>query len=292
MPFLKKDLGKTMFEIQTTFLSTEVSNVHMSLLQDWLDISDSLGVNSSTSRSIFSLISHIDFLKKNIRMFITHYTLPAFEAGIVTAFSRKEIEQKKILVLKWLDKLLDSAICLQKSQLDAVNSRNILHELRNQLIDIKDLTDLKNALYMISSEYAISFATSKRVNILFDALSLQSNIRTVSKKSFALGDYNTAVLKAFKEIELLVKKKVKRKELYTTKLMSEAFSDQHPLLRFSSDDEQAGYRFLFMGAMLGIRNVEAHTAAQKLDPLRALEFLSFASLLARKLDEAEELRIN
>jgi hypothetical protein len=49
---------------------------------------------------------------------------------------------------------------------------------------------------------------------------------------------------------------------------------------------QIGFRFLFMGAIQGIRNPHAHEAFQPLTTDEGFEELGFASMLMRRLDEA------
>jgi len=58
----------------------------------------------------------------------------------------------------------------------------------------------------------------------------------------------------------------------------------------SDKDEQEGFKFLFMGAMVGIRNPKAHDNVVQIDPYRTLEYLSFASLLMRKIEKGEITR--
>jgi uncharacterized protein (TIGR02391 family) len=52
-------------------------------------------------------------------------------------------------------------------------------------------------------------------------------------------------------------------------------------------DIQAGYQHLFRGAIMGIRNPNAHELFQPLDDNEALEQLSLASLLMHRLDAAK-----
>jgi len=54
----------------------------------------------------------------------------------------------------------------------------------------------------------------------------------------------------------------------------------------SEKDEQEGYRFMFAGAMQGIRNPRAHDPAIVDDPDICLDHLSFVSLLLRRLEQA------
>ena len=77
--------------------------------------------------------------------------------------------------------------------------------------------------------------------------------------------------------------------------MGEAFKDSDPpivlvdLTTETGRNIQAGYRFLFMGAVRGIRNPDAHELFKALDAEEALETLAFASLLMRRLDNALQL---
>jgi len=74
--------------------------------------------------------------------------------------------------------------------------------------------------------------------------------------------------------------------------MGHVFSVNKPILKFSSleteseRDEQQGFMQLFMGAVTGIRNPRAHDAISD-EPERALEFIAFISLLAKRVDDAK-----
>jgi uncharacterized protein (TIGR02391 family) len=69
------------------------------------------------------------------------------------------------------------------------------------------------------------------------------------------------------------------------------FSSEHPVLLLADvstttgKDIQDGFRFLFMGAVRGIRNPDAHQLFIPLDDEDAIERLSLASLLMRRLDD-------
>ena len=99
------------------------------------------------------------------------------------------------------------------------------------------------------------------------------------------------IFEAFKAINNRVKA-MTRLDFDGAKLMSEAFKDSDPPLRLADlssetgKNIQAGFRFMFMGAVRGIRNPDAHERFKALDAEEALETLAFASMLMRRLDSA------
>lgn len=125
-------------------------------------------------------------------------------------------------------------------------------------------------------------------NFLYDAAQIHPAIRKVSEKLFKDGHYSNAVFEAFKQIELLVKGKADRYELYGTPLMQTVFSVNAPILALGNKDEQEGFMYLFAGSMRGIKDKGSHNIIEENDPYIALEYLMFASLLARKIDEAKK----
>lgn len=124
-------------------------------------------------------------------------------------------------------------------------------------------------------------------NFLYDAVNMHPAIQKVSEKLFKDGHYSQAVFEAFKQIELLVKGKSDRYELYGTTLMQTVFSVKAPVLKFRDKDEQEGFMYLFSGSMRGIKDKGSHNVIEENDLHIALEYLMFASLLARKIDEAK-----
>ncbi len=128
---------------------------------------------------------------------------------------------------------------------------------------------------------------------LFDKMQFHPDIVIASKSLFESGHYAQAVLEAFKAVNNCVKE-MTGLPLDGKALMSKAFSEQKPLIKLnklstqSERDEQEGFKFLFMGAMVGIRNPLAHEARPITEPHRALEYLGLASLLMGKIETAEE----
>ena len=81
------------------------------------------------------------------------------------------------------------------------------------------------------------------------------------------------------------------RDLDGKKLMDQAFSVTNPKIKLnnlvtqSEKDEQQSFLLMFGGAALGIRNPKAQDTVQQNDPYQALEYLSIASLLLKKIDE-------
>lgn len=130
-------------------------------------------------------------------------------------------------------------------------------------------------------------------NTLFDLLKFHPRIKEASERLFKDNHYAQAILEAFKVVNNFVKEKSGKQEWDGKNLMTKVFRKENPIIRFnkletiSDKDEQEGFMFLFMGAMVGIRNPKAHDNIIQTDPYKTLEYLSFASLLAKKVDEGK-----
>lgn len=78
-----------------------------------------------------------------------------------------------------------------------------------------------------------------------------------------------------------------------TQLVAEAFSLERPKLIISTlstesgQSEQRGFIHILQGAYLGVRNPKAHSLTSDLNVVKAAQYLVFASLLARRIDEAQ-----
>lgn len=128
-----------------------------------------------------------------------------------------------------------------------------------------------------------------------DITQLHPRIVETSGSLFRDGHYSQAILDAFKAVNNYVKGK-SRLQLDGQELMAQAFKDDDPVIRLnegrsqSEKDERKGFRFLYMGAMCGIRNPKAHELVQLGEPDRALEYLALASLLMRRAEEGKVTR--
>jgi uncharacterized protein (TIGR02391 family) len=119
-------------------------------------------------------------------------------------------------------------------------------------------------------------------------------VREVSQR-FLEGHLDVAIFESFKAVNNRVKE-MTALDLDGSELMGKAFADKDALLQLGNPSTetgrniQSGYRFLFMGAVRGIRNPDAHELFSPLSDEESWEQLGFASLLMRRLDDAAERR--
>jgi uncharacterized protein (TIGR02391 family) len=122
---------------------------------------------------------------------------------------------------------------------------------------------------------------------------LHPMIQEASRPSFEVGNRAAAVFEAFKAVELRVRELI-GSERSGVRLMAEAFDSDMPRLALnaradpSDIDEQRGFALIFKGSSQGIRNPKAHALFEGLDERRAMDYLGLASLLMRRLDDAQE----
>jgi uncharacterized protein (TIGR02391 family) len=125
----------------------------------------------------------------------------------------------------------------------------------------------------------------------FDVRNIHPALPTKVRRLFDDGHCAEATFLAMKYVEKIIQKYSGKRES-GQKLMLAAFDKSKPLIKLnplstsSEEDEQEGYRFIFSGAVLGIRNPGGHEIELSDDPDVCLDHLSFASLLIRRLERA------
>lgn len=128
-----------------------------------------------------------------------------------------------------------------------------------------------------------------------DHLNLHPRIADVATELFQDGYPWEAVFAASKALVNYVKERSGQHNLDGASLVRTVFSKNNPVLAFSdlkdqTDlDEQEGMMHLFEGAVLGIRNPGGHAFPEGPEQ-RAVEYLSFISLLAYRVQEAKRRR--
>jgi uncharacterized protein (TIGR02391 family) len=125
---------------------------------------------------------------------------------------------------------------------------------------------------------------------------LHPSIVPEARRRFRARFYAEAVLAALKVITLQIKSRTGL-NLDGAPLMTKAFNPNQPYLIFAPGDTetgismQQGYLQIFAGTMMAVRNPKAHGFVE-IDAARCIHFLFLASLLAHKLDEAQNASVS
>ena len=125
----------------------------------------------------------------------------------------------------------------------------------------------------------------------FDTRNIHADLPGDVRRMFDNGHYPQATFEAFKYVDEEIKRIAGSSES-GTKLMMSALGGSPPAVKLNPGmtqterDEQDGFKFLFAGATLAIRNPRGHKTGMTDDPDTCLDHLSLASLLLRRLDEA------
>jgi uncharacterized protein (TIGR02391 family) len=120
---------------------------------------------------------------------------------------------------------------------------------------------------------------------------LHPEVRAVAERYVESNSIEVGIFEAFKAINNRVRE-LTGLDLDGVQLMNKAFSDARPVILLADLSSQtgrniqAGFRFLFTGAVQGLRNPDAHEQFRPLDPEEGFEALAFASMLMRRLDGA------
>ncbi|PIN88137.1 TIGR02391 family protein [Candidatus Woesearchaeota archaeon CG10_big_fil_rev_8_21_14_0_10_32_24] len=206
----------------------------------------------------------------------------------------KEAFLKKVNNINRASKFLDAQISTSSNNA----LKNVFNKIKGDIETIIKYKDAKNSLEEISyleekwPEIEIASEDLKKNNSILLERNIHPEIIKVSEKLFNDGHYAPAIEEAFKKVVLLVKEKSGKLNLDGCGLMTTTFSKDNPILKFNNGetqidkDEQMGWMLIYQGAVLSIRNVKAHGNIVQKDPVKTLEYLSFASLLCRRLDDA------
>ena len=128
----------------------------------------------------------------------------------------------------------------------------------------------------------------------FGVRGIHPRVSEKTKRLFDDGHYTQATFEALKLIEKEVRQTSGLPES-GFKLMMSAFNEDSPKIALtkmcnrSEVDEQQGFKFLFAGVMLAIRNPRGHEVGIAETPDECLKHLSLASLLLGRLDAAQRL---
>lgn len=123
----------------------------------------------------------------------------------------------------------------------------------------------------------------------FEQRNIHPKIDHVTRRLFDDGHYSQATFEAFKFLDKQVQSLSLNKES-GYKLMMQAFSETSPQIKLtdlsntSEIDEQIGYKFIFSGSVLAIRNPRGHEVLFPETIGECLDHISLASMLVRRLN--------
>ena len=121
---------------------------------------------------------------------------------------------------------------------------------------------------------------------------LHPQIEKNAYRQFCDGYYRESVFNAITSVFDLIRERTFL-DLDGEKLVNNVFSLDKPKLILSELDtesgknEQVGFMEIIRGAFRGIRNPKAHSTKHDLNELKAAQYLVFASLLARRVEECK-----
>lgn len=121
----------------------------------------------------------------------------------------------------------------------------------------------------------------------------------ISKNAYELfknGHLREAVLNSIVAVFDLIRERTGSKE-DGERLIGQVFSLRDPLLVLSEltsesgQNDQKGFMQIYSGVYQGVRNPKAHSLAHDLTDQKAAQYLIFASLLARRIEEANLVKL-
>jgi len=179
---------------------------------------------------------------------------------------------------------------------DDVYQEHYLEKLENCETALKSIIQKYEITGMDTIQSQLPEDTTELANLLFDKMQFHPKVIEASKSLFETQHYAQAILEAFKAVNNFAKQRTGL-DLDGKRLMTRVFDERDPIIRLneggtqSQKDEREGFKFLFMGAMVGIRNPKAHDDIAQMDSFRTLEYLGFASLLMKRIEEGEVTQV-
>ena len=199
------------------------------------------------------------------------------QATILSYLEREIIELDRI----WPNRLTTKPLTNLKTKLKA-KDKNLF-----EIVD-KDIRWVEDTIDDYFSKQPIGDTTIGILDLLHPA------IVTSSHSQFKNGHYRDAVLNSIIAVFDLIRKRTNL-DKDGAALVEEALSLTHPKLIISELDsdsgqnEQKGFIQILKGAYQAIRDPKAHSLSSDLDKSKASQYLIFASLLARRIEEAKKV---
>ena len=142
----------------------------------------------------------------------------------------------------------------------------------------------------VIKDYTMPIAETPSGDLVFESL-LHPIIKNSSYRQYQNGHLRSAVLDSIVAVFDYIREKTGLTE-DGDKLIGQAFALNDPFIVLnelsseSGQNDQKGFMQIFKGAYQGIRNPKAHSLDHDLTEQKAAQYLVFASLLARRIEEA------
>jgi len=124
-----------------------------------------------------------------------------------------------------------------------------------------------------------------------DQLITRDDLRNLVHDDYLVGDYETAIFKAFRHLEELVRFKAQQpSQVIGADLISTAFNPNQGVLAHPNAQttaEQDGFHLLLRGAIMWFKNPSSHRTVGYADPEEAAQVLAFANLLLDLVDQCQ-----
>lgn len=242
------------------------------------------GVHVPTYRSV--PVQFFDIYKRpliienpNVQQMVCNYRLRDGVAELeILSNKNTSLSMRDPFLFKRVNELLHVEVDTLTFSSNSVNG--ILSEIRTTLISwiIDKQKQISNNLDVNPEDPEIPKELS----------SLHPIVQKTAGALFMDGHYRSAILDSYIALVEAVQVKSGMLDLDNTTLMQTVFSAKNPIIKISnSSDEQLGFMWLFSGAVMAIRNPKAHRLISQRDPQRTLEWLNFASVLFRVLDDSK-----
>jgi uncharacterized protein (TIGR02391 family) len=122
-----------------------------------------------------------------------------------------------------------------------------------------------------------------------DQLITRVDLRRLVRDDYIAGDYETAIFKAFRHLEEVVRSKAQQPpRVIGADLMSKAFNPSQGVLSHPNAQttaEQEGFHLMLRGAIMWFKNPSSHRTVGYSDPEEAAQVLAFANLLLDLVDQ-------
>lgn len=168
------------------------------------------------------------------------------------------------------------------------------YETVEQIIDEREGWRVQNASGN-ANRHELPLAFQKK-SVRFDCSHLHPRIIQASSQHFANGNFREAIFNAYVSVFDFIRERT-GVDADGLPLAESVFSVSNPTLALNKlisetdKNEQIGFILLLQGAFKGIRNPKAHTLNhQAISDQKAFEYLAFASLLTRRIEESKVIK--